>query len=64
MLESAPEDALVVIPACDHSYREARCQLATGLIDDDTGQWTEDHGEEVTPEAEYGTRLPILLVRV
>lgn len=61
LLENAPDDAPVMVPSYDHSYREARCQLTTGLMEG-RNQWTEDLGEDTTPEAEYGKRLPILLV--
>ena len=61
LLEAAPDDATVVVPADDHSYREARCELGTGLLEG-RNQWSEDYGEDCTPEAEYGKRLPILLV--
>ena len=61
LLENAPDDAPVMVPAYDHSYREAHCQMTTGLMEG-CNQWTEDYGEETTPEAEYGKRLPILLV--
>lgn len=60
ILEGAPDDAVLVVPGGDHSYREAGIELTTGLRD--RRGWTEDHGEEVTPEAEYGKRLPIILV--
>jgi hypothetical protein len=61
LLENAPDDALVMVPGHDHSYREAHCELTTGLKEG-RNQWTEDYGEETTPEAEYGKRLPILLI--
>lgn len=61
LLETAPDDAPVMVPEQDHGYREAHCQLTTGLMAG-RNQWTEDYGEETTPEAEYGKRLPILLV--
>lgn len=61
LIEGVPDDACVVVPAPDHSYREAHCQLTTGLRAG-RSEWTEDHGELVTPEAEYGKRLPILLI--
>lgn len=61
LLENAPDDALVMVPADDHGYREANCQLTTGLMES-RNQWTEDFGEDTTPESEYGKRLPILLV--
>lgn len=61
LLENAPDDAPVMVSAHDHSYRETHCQMTTGLMEG-PNQWTEDYGEETTLEAEYGKRLPILLV--
>ncbi len=61
LLETAPDDAVVVVSSHDHSYREARCDLTTGLKDGHN-RWTEDYGEEDTPQSEYGRGLPILLV--
>ncbi len=63
LLETAPDDAPVMVPARDHSYREAHCRLTTGLMEG-RNQWMEDFGEETTREAVYGKRLPILLVGV
>lgn len=63
LLEIAHDDTPVIAPGYDHSYREAHCQLTTGLMDGHN-QWTEDCGEETTAEAEYGKRLPILLVGI
>ncbi len=60
LLKQAPDDATVVVRAYDHGYIEASFMTGTGLLQD--GQWTEDFGEEKTPECEYGKRLPILLV--
>lgn len=61
LLENAPDDAPVMVPGYDHGYREVHCQMTTGLMEG-RNQWTEDYGEETTPEAKYGKRLPILLV--
>lgn len=61
LLETVPDGTTVVIPGEDHGYRAARFELTTGL-QEAPGCWTEDHGETVTPEAEYGKRLPILVI--
>ena len=60
LIANAPDDALVLVPTCDHSYRVADIVLGTALRD--KHEWTEDFGEESTPEAEYGKRHPALIV--
>lgn len=61
LLKELPDNARVVTGAPDHSYREARCEAGTALYDRRSG-WSEDYGEEQTPEAEFGKRLPVLIV--
>lgn len=61
LLENAPDEAPVMVPAPDHNYREAHCLLTIGLMDDHNN-WAEDCGEETTLGVEYGKRLPILLI--
>lgn len=62
LVAKAPDDALLVVPGSDHSYRLASIELTTAL-QERPRQFTEDHGEDITPEAEYGKRVPILLVQ-
>ena len=61
ILRDAPDGAVLVVPGHDHSYQEAGVEVTTGL----RGRhgWSEGHGEDLTPEAEYGKRLPVILVR-
>lgn len=61
MLENAPDDAVIVVSGHDHGYTECSCLLTTALKED-RFSWTEDFGEEKTPEATYGKRVPVLLV--
>lgn len=61
-IEGLPDDAIVVTPAFDHSYSEASVSAGTALYDKKTCVFSEDHGEEMTPEAEYGKRIPVLIV--
>ena len=61
LLADAPDDAVVMVPAHDHAYRLADVEVTTAL-QENRYSWTEDHGEEMTPEAEYGRRIPIILV--
>ncbi|MGI0077501.1 MAG: hypothetical protein ACREAU_08905 [Nitrosopumilaceae archaeon] len=48
LLETAPDDATVVVSSRDHSFQEVLCRMTTGLKDG--REWTEDFGEEQTPE--------------
>lgn len=61
LIANMPDDAYIVTPGEDHSYREASVEAGTALKAKD-GSWSEDYGEESTPEAEYGKRLPVLIV--
>lgn len=64
-LQTADPRAYVVVPAEDHSYSNARVMISNnlyGLYRASSG-WTEDHGEVVTPESDYGKRMPIVVIR-
>jgi hypothetical protein len=60
-LANVPDDALLVQPASDHSYRPVSVAKATALFHKD-GSISEDFGEDSTPEAEYGQRRNILVI--
>lgn len=62
LLESAPDEAEVVIPGGDHSYRAVYSAVPTTGLRAGRCNWTEDHGEALTPEANWGKRLPIFLL--
>lgn len=61
LLETLPDDVMVLTGTSDHEYTEASVSVTTAL---NTGKndWMEDSGEDVTPEADYGKRVQILLV--
>lgn len=61
-LASIPDAAVIVTPTSDHEYRPAHVDSTTALYDATARCWTEDHGEDVTPEADYGKRVPVLVV--
>ena len=61
LLANAAPDTEVLIEDGDHGYRRADFTVTTALRAPD-GDWTEDHGEKLTPEAEYGRRLPAVVV--
>jgi hypothetical protein len=45
LLANAPDDAVILVPASDHSYREVRAVLTTALGSKRDG-YMEDFGEE------------------
>lgn len=61
LIDGKPDDMPLVRPAEDHEYRQAYAQVTTALKGRG-GAYTEDHGEEVTPEAQWGKRVPVLLI--
>lgn len=63
LLEKVDDEAIVVQTSSDHSYWECDLQPGTALYDGLNDHWTEDHGEKLTPEAEYGKRLKVLIVQ-
>jgi hypothetical protein len=60
LVENLDDRTLVVVPGEDHSYRTTRANVTTALADDDS--LSEDYGEDVTPEEEYGKRITVLLI--
>ena len=62
LIATAPEDAVLVVPAPDHSMRPAMAGIGTVLFDRKSYLWTQDYGEDSTPEADYGKRIPALIV--
>lgn len=62
-LPSDMDGAVVVVPAKEHTYVPVRAFSETSaLYEMRTGVFTQDFGEEVTKEADYGKRLHVLLV--
>lgn len=61
ILNEVPEDAVVLIPNGDHSYRDAYAESTTALKESPYN-YTEDHGEKYTPESEYGTRVSVIII--
>ncbi len=59
-----PDDAIIVLHGSDHSYDKADVYKETALVEKYRGHthYSEDFGEEITPEAECGKRIPILLI--
>lgn len=61
MLANVPDDVDVVVPSFDHSYISAYAYETTALINK-RKKYTEDFGEDVTPEKEWGERVPVILI--
>jgi hypothetical protein len=55
-----PREAILVTPGSDHSYRLAEADSTTAL-QEGRNEYTEDFGEEDTPEAEYSKRVPVIV---
>ncbi len=62
-LEGVDPAAMVLVPAPDHSYRNCEIRIETALFDKASRTWSEDSGEELTPEAEFGKRYPVVVMR-
>ena len=61
MLTNADPEAVLLLSVSDHGYREVSITITTALKER-RGTWCEDHGEEMTPEAQYGKRVAALVV--
>lgn len=63
MLAELPDDAPVVTSAPDHALRFATAAVTTGLYHKPSASWSEDYGEELSPEGEeFGKRFKVLRV--
>lgn len=63
ILSEAQEDAVVLISNNDHGYRYVYAEIGTALAENlNYGEFTEDHGEQYTPEAEFGKRVPAVII--
>lgn len=61
-LDGVHPSTRVLLPAGDHSYRDAEVVVGTALYAG-RGRWSEDFGEGYTPEGEFGKRLPVVVIR-
>lgn len=62
IIEKLPDDTRVLAPSADHSFHDVDASASTALYDRRSG-WTEDYGEDQTPEAEFGERRSVLVIR-
>lgn len=61
IIAGLPDETPIVSPGSDHSYRPASAEATTALLER-RNQWTEDYGEDTTPEKEYGKRMRVVVV--
>jgi len=65
LTKDADDDTPLLIPGSDHSYRDAEATKTTALREKygyNSYGWTEDYGEDMTPEAEYGKRTDVIVL--
>jgi hypothetical protein len=67
VLGGVADDVSVVMDSDDHSYRETSALVSTALLQKRTKLdrweiWTEDYGENETPEATFGKRVPVVVI--
>ena len=61
-LNKLPEDTYVVVPHIDHSYREVNRADFTIALRESTGGLTEFHGDDLTPEPEFGMKEYVVII--
>ncbi len=55
LIKDLPDDTQMLCATRDYSYRKCKAIVSTVLTDE--SEWSEDLGEEVTPESEHGKRV-------
>ncbi len=61
LISEVPDEVKILNPSTDHSLVEVDLVLSTALKSDEWN-YTEDYGEEMTPEKDYGKRVQALVV--
>lgn len=63
MLQKADKNAVVVISSFDHSFKPAYVNIHASVFDDGRRyEFGEDLGEAITPEKNFGKRIPAVIV--
>lgn len=63
IIDGLKNDTIVLVPSHDHSYRFPAVEVTTVITENYAyGLYTEDFGEKYTPEAEYGKRVPAVII--
>jgi hypothetical protein len=60
LTKDLPDNTPFLVPKSNHSYRGVTGYETTALYD--SGAWTQDYGEDSTPENKYGRRLKVFVV--
>lgn len=61
IINELEDNVVVLISDHDHGYRTANVEASTAL-EEEKNRYTEDHGEQYTPEADFGKRVPAVLI--
>lgn len=61
LIKDVPDNARILGPDSDHNYRLVNVVVGTALANPESG-WTEDFGEDITPEADFGARRTVLVI--
>lgn len=61
LMANVPDEAVIVMPAYDHNYRVPRVFESSALFCSESGIWSQDYGDDVMPEEEFGKRVPVLV---
>jgi hypothetical protein len=61
LIQELPDNTPVLVPGPTHDYHPVDAKVRTVMRGDRV--WSEDHGQEFTPEgAEYGKRVRALII--
>lgn len=62
ILDRCDPETRVVTTFADHEYCLAKAVPGMALYDDASDVYTQDYGEQSTPESLYGKRIKVLIV--
>jgi hypothetical protein len=62
LTENLSGNTEILTPSRDHSYREVCFDITTVLYRKELHIWSEDYGEEDTPEKKYGKRMEVIVI--
>jgi hypothetical protein len=55
-----PDDTPLLVSGPDHSYEDVKATSTTALLH--KKDWSEDYGEDMSPEKEFGKRKPVIII--
>lgn len=62
LTKNLPDNTFVFLEGTDHDYRVAHASIGSVLANFKEHVYTEDFGEDKTPEAEFGKRIEALIL--